>query len=799
MYTFKYIRFFEDIDNTQVGIVGGKNASLGEMYQKLGKQGINIPYGFAITATAYWHLLSSNNIHEKLQSLLAKLDTHTFSNLNAIGETCRALVLESILPEDLKIEILAAYRQLLTTDEQMSFAVRSSATAEDLPNASFAGQQESYLNVNGELPLLKTVQKCFASLFTNRAIKYRHDNGFEHMKVALSIGVQQMVRSDLASAGVAFTLDPETGHREMIYITGSWGLGENVVQGAVTPDEFYVYKPALVKNKIAILSKKLGSKDVTMVYGSSSADEVNTLNVPTPEDRRKQFVLNDVEVTRLANWCKVIENHYGRPMDIEWAKDGLTGKMFIVQARPETVHTLITQQMSTKEYHILSKPPYITSGIAVGNRIISGKARVLDNPKEADRLKSGEILVTGITNPDWDPILKKAAAIITEKGGRTSHAAIVAREAGAIAVVGTNNASQMIKDGQEITVSCAEGKVGYVYEGKVEWEENIIDFSSMELPETQPMFILGDPDKALRLATLPNCGVGLMRLEFVINNTIQIHPMALVKYDMLKDTTAKVRISDLTNGYADKKQYFVDKLSQAVGTIAAAFYPQVVIVRMSDFKSNEYANLIGGREFEPLEENPMIGFRGASRYYNERYKEAFQLECEAIKVVRNDMGLDNVKLMIPFCRTLEEGKKVIELMRSFGLRQGENGLEVYVMAEIPSNIILADEFAEIFDGFSIGSNDLTQLTLGIDRDSALVSNLFDENNEAILQSLEKIIHVAKRKGKKIGICGQGPSDSKDFAAFLVGCGIDSISFNPDAYLQGFKNIVDAEWERIYNY
>ncbi len=795
MADFKYIKFFETIDNTQVNLVGGKNASLGEMYQKLTKQGIKVPNGFAVTSKAYWDFLGENKLIDELKSKLAELNTTTFTNLREIGEICRGMLLIAQIPEAIQTEIKEAYKLL----QNESVAVRSSATAEDLPNASFAGQQESFLNISGIENLLKAIQKCFASLFTDRAIKYRHDNGFEHMKVALSVGIQQMVRSDLASAGVAFTLDPETGFKDVIYITGSWGLGENVVQGAVNTDEFYIYKPGLVKNKRAIINKKLGSKDITMLYADKDKTGFSTINVDTPEEKKKTFVLNDSELTRLASWCKVIEDHYKRPMDIEWAKDGISGEMYIVQARPETVFSNANKRAIKKEYTLKEKPAAITTGVAVGDRITSGKARILQSPAEAYKLKEGEILVTGITNPDWDPILKKAAAIITEKGGRTSHAAIVAREAGAIAIVGTNNAAQVIKDGQTVTVSCVEGKTGFVYDGKLQWEEREEDFSNISLPETMPMFILGDPDKAFELSMLPNQGVGLMRLEFVINNSIQIHPMALVKYDDLKDLKAKEVIKDLTYQYTDKKQYFVDKLSQAVGTIAAAFYPKDVIVRMSDFKSNEYANLIGGKEFEPEEENPMIGFRGASRYYNKRYKEGFQLECEALKVVREEMGFDNVKLMVPFCRTVEEGKKVVNLMKSFGLEQGKNGLEIYVMAEIPSNIILADKFAEVFDGFSIGSNDLTQLTLGIDRDSALVADLFDENNEAILTSIERVIQVAKEKGKKIGICGQGPSDSQEFATFLVNHGIDSISFNPDAYLKGLQNILKAEKERVWAY
>jgi len=788
-----YIKFFKNIDNSQVAIVGGKNASLGEMYQKLGSKGVKIPNGFATTANAYWQFLKENNLFDQLQQTLSRLDTTDFSNLHEIGDACRLLFIDSKMPQDLNDEIIQAYQKLMATFKHpVELAVRSSATAEDLPNASFAGQQESYLNVRGEAALISYIKKCYASLFTDRAIKYRFDNGFDHMKVALSACVQHMVRSDLSSAGVGFTLDPETGFRNVIYLTGSWGLGENVVQGAVNTDEFYIYKPNLNTALRPILSKKVGNKAITMIYADSNKEGVSTKNIETSAEKRKQFILNDNEIIQLANWCKVIEDHYGRPMDIEWAKDGISGELFIVQARPETVHSQKQKQTVVTEYQLQQKPAVITQGVSVGDRIAYGVARVLSSPLESDKLQKGEILVTGITSPDWDPMLKKAAAIITDKGGRTSHAAIVAREAGAIAVVGTVDATSKIKDGQLITVSCAEGSTGVVYDGKAEWTETITDLSHLADPQTSTMFILGDPEKAFELSLLPNNGVGLMRLEFVINNAIKIHPMALVKFNDLTDQKLKDQINEITYGYADKKQFFVEELAQAVGTIAAAFYPKDVIVRMSDFKSNEYANLVGGAGFEPTEENPMIGFRGASRYYNERYKDGFKLECEAMKVVRNEMGFDNVKLMIPFCRTVEEGKKVIQLMKDYGLIQGENKLEIYVMCEIPSNVILADEFAEVFDGFSIGSNDLTQLTLGIDRDSSIISGLFDENNEAIKMSIQNVIQKVKAKHKKIGICGQGPSDSPEFAKFLVELEIDSISFNPDAYLKGLQNVLQAE-------
>jgi len=788
-----FIKKFSETSINDLAEVGGKNSSLGEMFTKLTSRGVNVPDGFSITSKAYWYFIDSNQLRNKLTQILSTLDTVHFNNLTDVGSKCRALFLKSVIPSDLHQLIVEAYKNLESKyNRKIELAVRSSATAEDLATASFAGQQESYLNIKGEDELIDACIRCYASLFTDRAIKYRFDHGFDHMKVALSIGIQTMVRSDLASAGVGFTLDPETGFRNVVYLTGSWGLGENVVQGAVNTDEFYVFKPSLKKGDKAILSRKLGNKAITMLYTSDKNASSPTINIDTPLEKRKQYILTDQEIEKLAKWFLIIEEHYQKPMDIEWAKDGISNELFIVQARPETVHSQNTKRTILKEYTITEKPPLITTGVAVGKRIATGIARVLNSPSESDKLNEGEVLVTGITNPDWDPIMKKAAAIITDKGGRTSHAAIVAREVGAVAVVGTVNGTSKIKDGEKITVSCIEGNTGYVYDGIAEWNENSTDLTDMELPDTKVMYILGDPEKAFELAMLPNNGVGLLRLEFIINNSIKVHPMALVKFNELSDLNAKKEIEILTEGYQNKEKYFVDKLSQAVGTIAAAFYPKDVIVRMSDFKTNEYANLLGGRQFEPEEENPMIGFRGASRYYNDRYKEGFRLECEAMKFVRNEMGLDNVKLMIPFCRTLDEARNVINIMNSYGLKQGDHNLEVYVMAEIPSNVILAGEFAEIFDGFSIGSNDLTQLTLGLDRDSSIVQALFDENNAAVKRMIEMVIYKAKIAGKKIGICGQGPSDSEVFADFLVKLGIDSISFNPDAMLHGISNIKKAE-------
>lgn len=788
-----YILNFSEINLNDISLVGGKNASLGEMFSNLSGKGISVPDGFATTAEAYQLFLKENNIEKKLTDLLSELDTDEFSNLKKIGKEARALMMSAKLPETLASEIRDSYQRLSKKYKQpIQVAVRSSATAEDLPDASFAGQHESYLNICGEKQLLEHCLKCYASLFTDRAIKYRHDHGFEHMKVSLSVGVQTMVRSDLASAGVCFTIDPESGFENAMLITGSLGLGENVVQGAVNPDEFYVFKPSLRKKKKAIIGKKLGSKAHTLIYAEKDQENNPLLNVDTPEEKQQQFVLNDEEIIKLAEWSQTIEDHYKRPMDIEWAKDGITNELFIVQARPETVHGIEEKTISLSQFTLLEKGKVITNGKGIGNRIISGKARILNSPAESDQLQKGEVLVTEITNPDWDPILKKASAIITNRGGRTSHAAIVAREMGALAVVGTGNATEVIRDGDIVTVSCEDGSNGIIYEGKLKFEETKFDFNSMEMPETEVKFILADPDKAFQLSFFPNNGVGLLRLEFIINNSIRIHPMALARFDLVKDTSTRNEIEKLSMHYEDKKDYFTDKLSQAVGTIAAAFYPKEVIVRMSDFKSNEYANLIGGKYFEPSEENPMLGFRGASRYYSSAYREGFALECKAMKIVIEEMGLDNVKLMIPFCRTAEEGKKVLEAMEAYGLKKDKNGLEIYMMVEIPSNVIQAAEFAEVFSGFSIGSNDLTQLTLGIDRDSSTISELFNEQDPAVKTMIAMAIRSARASGVKIGLCGQAPSDIPEFAEFLIKQGIHSISFNHDALLKGIQNMLDAE-------
>lgn len=784
-----YIKQLAEVSMQDVPLVGGKNASLGEMIARLGSAGVRVPDGFATTAAAFRAFLQYNHLEQPLNDLMLQLDRQQFSNLKETGAKARALLQQAELPAGLCTEILDAYRACKGT-QPVAVAVRSSATAEDLPEASFAGQHESYLNVVGEEELLAAVHKCFVSLYTDRAIKYREDNRFRHDEVALSAGIQRMVRADKGSAGVAFTLEPESGFSGVIHISGAWGLGENVVQGAVTPDEYIVFKETLRKGKKAILQKTLGEKSKTMIYAADG--KAGIMNIDTPSDKRKQWVLTDAEITTLANWALLIEAHYKRQMDIEWAKDGDTGELFIVQARPETVHSTKNVYQVT-EYELLEKGTQLAAGEAIGSKVAVGIARLLRSPKDADLLKPGEIVVTTITSPDWDPILKNAGGIITDKGGRTSHASIVARELGVPAIVGCSNATQNIKDGDLITVSCAEGKTGFVYKGRLRYEEHNLDFSKVQQPSfIDVMMILGDPEKAFRLSFYPSKGIGLMRMEFIITHAIRVHPMALVKFDTLKDAAAKKEIAALTFQYPDKRDYFTDKLSQGIATIAAAFYPREVIVRMSDFKTNEYANLLGGKEFEPQEENPMLGFRGASRYYNERYQEGFGLECKAIRIVREEMGLTNVQVMIPFCRTVAEGQKVLQVMEEFGLARGRKGLKVLVMAEIPSNVLLADEFADIFDGFSIGSNDLTQLTLGVDRDSSIVSALFSEQNKAAKKMISMVIREAKKKGVHIGLCGQAPSDFPEFATFLAEQGIDSISFNPDALLKGIENINQAE-------
>lgn len=792
-----YIIFFSQIGIADIAKVGGKNASLGEMYNQLNLKGISIPNGFALTADAYRLFCKYNGIEHQLNHLLLSLDTKHFSNLTSIGETARALILSGLFPTTIIDEVNNAYQTLshYSGIHNLDVAVRSSATAEDLPTASFAGRMESFLNISGEKQLLEAVHRCYASLFTDRAIKYRHDMEFSLIDIAISVGVQQMVRSDKASSGVAFTIDPDSGFENGIIINSCWGLGENIVQGRVTPDEWLVFKPTLFDEKLnPILKSHCGRKEYTMLYvqnAESVSAEKTIINIDTSLEKQNEFSLTKKEVILLAQWCYIIEQHYGKAMDIEWAKDGLNNQLYIVQARPETA--LRKEKKQLREiFKLQEKGELLTTGIALGDKIASGKVRIILNPQEGYQLQKGEILVTDITNPDWDPVLKKAAAIITNKGGRTSHAAIVARELGTVAVVGCGNATETIKNGQEITVSCAEGKEGNIYEGILKWDIIEQDYSKLPMPKTNPMFILADPDRAFELSNYPNQGVGLLRLEFAISNSIRIHPLALIDTEKITEDKTKTEIKELTRDYERGKDYFVNKLVEAVSTVAAAFYPKDVIVRLSDFKSNEYANLIGGKYFEPNEENPMIGLRGASRYYSDFYRKGFALECEAMKKVRNEMGMVNVKLMIPFCRTVEEAEKVIAEMGVNGLKQKENGLEIYVMIEIPSNVLLADEFAKLFDGFSIGSNDLTQLTLGLDRDSALVSYLFNEENAAVKGLIVETIRAAKRNNIRVGLCGQAPSDIPAFTKFLVEEGIDSISFNPDALIKGIENIIEAE-------
>ncbi|MGH7411030.1 MAG: phosphoenolpyruvate synthase [Candidatus Methylomirabilis sp.] len=790
------VRWFDEIGLEDIPLVGGKNASLGEMYRNLKDQGVRVPYGFAITAAAYRSFLRESGCEARIGEQLKGLNTHDIQDLRARGKAIRRTLLEAPLPSGLRMAIVTAYERLCREyGPNTDVAVRSSATAEDLPGASFAGQQETYLNVHGEPGLLEACRKCFASLFTDRAISYRVDKGFDHLSIALSIGVQKMVRSDLGASGVMFTIDTETGFRDCILINAAYGLGENVVQGSVTPDEVYVFKPTLLRGFRPILQRTLGSKEWKLVYDEEGSKQ--TKNVAVPAADRQRFAIHDEDILQLARWGCVIEEHYSRksgrhtPMDIEWAKDGKTGELFILQARPETVHS-VKRQGLLRIYRLEERGERLLAGKSVGEMIGQGKARVLKDVHRLEEFQKGEVLVTDKTDPDWEPIMKKAAAIVTNRGGRTSHAAIVSRELGIPAIVGTERGTEVIADGQEITVSCVEGDTGYVYRGLLKFGVQEVDLGALERPRTQIMLNVANPEEVLGQAAIPNDGVGLARVELIISHAIRIHPMALIRFDSLTDQTAKAEVARLTAGYADKSQYFVDKLAEGVGMIAAAFYPKDVIVRLSDFKSNEYANLIGGREFEPKEENPMLGFRGASRYYDDRYREGFALECLAMKKAREEMGLSNIKLMIPFVRTVDEGERVLAEMAKHGLKRGENGLEVYVMCEIPSNVLLAEEFARVFDGFSIGSNDLTQLTLGVDRDSELVAHIFDERDPAVKRLVASVIRTAKAHGVKIGICGQAPSDYPEFAQFLVEEGIDSMSLNPDAVMKTMVKVLEIE-------
>ncbi|MEA3429688.1 MAG: phosphoenolpyruvate synthase [Nanoarchaeota archaeon] len=790
----KFILWFNELGIEDVPIVGGKNASLGEMYRQLTKKKVNIPNGFAITAYAYRYILKKAGIEDEIKQILKGLDTHNIRNLSSRGHKIREIIRTAEFPEELKKEIITAYKRLTKTGTK-DVAVRSSATAEDLPDASFAGQQETYLNIKGAHALIDSCKKCFASLFTNRAISYRHDKKFSHFKVALSIGVQKMVRSDKATSGVMFSIDTESGFKNAVFITAAYGLGENVVQGAVNPDEYYVFKPTLKLNKKPILSKKIGSKSIRMVYDIGGNKP--TKNIPVPIEDRKKFACSDEEILKLAKWAVIIEEHYSKkaghhkPMDMEWAKDGITKELFIVQARPETV--MSQKKVDVLEnYRLKQKGEILVVGSSVGSKIASGEVNVIRDVADIEKFKKGQVLVTEMTDPDWEPIMKIAAAIVTNRGGRTCHAAIISRELGIPCVVGTEDATEKLKSGQKITASCAEGEEGFVYKGLLKFEVIKTNLKKLKRPKTKVMMNLGNPEQAFSASFTPNDGIGLAREEFIINSYIKIHPLALIHFKKLKDKEAKEKIEEMTYGYKDKSQFYIDKLSEGVATIAAAFYPKDVIVRLSDFKSNEYANLIGGKEFEPKEDNPMLGWRGASRYYSEKYREAFALECKALKHVRDDMGLTNIKLMIPMCRTIEEGILVQKEMAKHGLKRGKNKLQLYVMCEIPSNVLLMDEFCEHFDGFSIGSNDLTQMTLGVDRDSELVAHVYDERNLAVKKMVALAIAKAKKNHKKIGICGDAPSTFPEFTKFLVQCGIDSISLSPDAVLKTTLVILDSE-------
>ena len=786
-----HVVWFEALRRTDVPRVGGKNASLGEMVATLACQGVNVPPGFALTAEAFWRFVDANSLQPVIASALAELDGGKLSLAEA-GLTIRRAMLRGAWPAETVEAIRLAYDELNRRVGQtdIDVAVRSSATAEDLPEASFAGQQETYLNIRGERALLDACRRCYASLFTDRAISYRQAKGIDHSKVALSVGVQRMVRSDLGGAGVMFTIDTETGFDKSVLINAAWGLGENVVQGKVEPDEYEVYKPLLSEPSLSpIVGKKLGGKGLKMIYTNDG--DHPTKNVPTSKAERASFVLSDQEILTLSRWACVIERHYGQPMDIEWAKDGVTSEVFVVQARPETVESR-REASAVKTWHIKKTGRKILSGVSIGEAVAAGKVCIIDNPRDMERFVDGAILVTQTTDPDWVPVMRRAAAIITDQGGRTSHAAIVSRELGLPAIVGAGNATHLLHDEQDVTVSCAEGREGFVYEGIADFEVEEIDFGSIPATRTQVMLNLANPAAAFRWWRIPADGVGLARMEFVVSNHIKIHPMALARFDTLKDEDAKQTIAAMTAGYEDRTEYFVDRLARGLGRIAAAQYPHPVVVRMSDFKTNEYAHLIGGAEFEPKEENPMLGFRGASRYYSPRYREGFALECRAIFRLRNEMGFKNVVVMIPFCRSTKEADRVLEVMAQNGIRRGEAGLKIYVMCEIPSNVILAKAFAQRFDGFSIGSNDLTQLTLGVDRDSADLAELFDEQDDAVKWMIQSVITKAHEAGAHVGLCGQAPSDHPEFAAFLVECGIDSISVSPDSFIAVKRTVAAAE-------
>ncbi len=796
---YRYIRFFRDISVDDVSSVGGKSASLGEMYQALQNQGVRVPNGFAVTADAYWHLLHSAGIESALRETLASIRAEDISTLTAAGAKARKQIYEAEFPDDLKNEILCAYNELKGEyGNTLTLAVRSSATAEDLPTASFAGQQDTYLNVRNDEELIDTCRQCFASLFTDRAISYRAKRGFDHFEVALSITVMKMVRSDIGASGVMFSLDTESGFRDVVFINSIWGLGENIVQGTIEPDEFYVHKPTFEAGYRVVLRRRLGDKHLTMVYADAD-DTERVRNVETPAEKRAQYAISDEDVLILADYALKIEHHYSeragepRPMDMEWAKDGEDGLIYMVQARPETV---VSQQEPNvlKHYRLKDTGKVLLSGRAVGSKIAAGPVRIAHDLSALAQFRPGEVLVTGTTTPDWEPVMKDAAAIVTNRGGRTCHAAIVARELGIPAIVGTSEATRVLKPGQKVTVSCAEGDTGNVYEGELNYAVERTDLSALPRPQTRIMVNLGNPALAFKTALLPSDGVGLARLEFVINESIKAHPLALLHPERVTDAAARQAIRQLLSGYADGREFFIQRLSEAVATIAAAFYPRPVIVRMSDFKSNEYAALIGGTDFEPKEENPMLGFRGASRYAHPKYAEAFELECAAMKRVRETMGLTNVILMLPFVRRVAEADAVIALMEKFGLKRGANGLQIYAMCEIPNNVMQVDEFAKRFDGFSIGSNDLTQLTLGVDRDSEIVAAAFDERDPGVKQMIRLAVEGCKRNGIHSGLCGQAPSDYPEIARFLVEIGIESMSLNPDTVLATTQQILAIEKE-----
>jgi pyruvate, water dikinase len=790
------IAWFDTIGIDDVARVGGKNASLGEMYQRLAGQGVRVPNGFATTADAYRAFLHHNHLDDRISELLSGWDRTDVDDLATRSKAIRSLILAGELPEDFVTEVTEAYRALSSEAdlEAVDVAVRSSATAEDLPEASFAGQQETYLMIHGTADVLDAIRRCFASLFTARAVNYREDMGVDQLDVALSVGIQRMVRADLASSGVIFTLDTDSGFDGVIYLTGSWGLGENIVQGRVIPDSFFVHKDRLRNGFRPLVGRRLGEKELTMRYDAAS-NRIRNDNTSAAD--RARFCISDDEVLDLARWALIVEDYYSdlrgqpTPMDLEWAKDGRTGELFIVQARPETVHSKTAGGSTSSIHRLTERSEVLLRGLAVGDRISSGHVRRIDDPKQMSQLRAGEILVTEITDPDWEPILKRAAAVVTERGGRTSHAAIVARELGIPAIVGAGAAARELPDGAMVTVCCAEGDVGIVYAGELAWDVEEFDLTTLPETRTDIMVNLGDPSFAYQHALLPTAGIGLARMEFIFASHVRVHPLALTRYDEL-DATTKREVDAIVAGYGEPTEYLVDKVAVGVGTLAAAFWPRPVILRFSDFKTNEYASLVGGRDFEPSEPNPMLGWRGASRYYHPDYRDGFELEIRAVRRVREEFGLTNLKVMIPFCRTPEEGRQVVDVLRQGGLVQGVDGLEIYVMAEIPSNVLQAEAFAEIFDGFSIGSNDLTQLVLGVDRDSESVAVLFDEQDAAVERACSMVIAAAHESGRKIGICGQGPSDHPEFAAFLVEQGIDSISVTPDALARTIARVAEAE-------